>query len=787
MKTDERQMQAFLSEQPYIGLKSRTKGMITPDGKARVFFCCHPADFDTCFLQITDEIFSVHRDCAVWYRENQQPVFEEQFENLKFELRDMQLVVFPVTEAFLEEENFAREQILPYVKDRNIPILPVLYREELAKEFDRLCGNFQCLIRMESDVTGVIFRRTLEKFLKRTLCNDAVLKRIRAVWDFKIFLSYRKKDRVYAKELMRLIHSSKYCRDAAIWYDEYLTPGEEYNREIEEKIKSCDMFMMIVTPNILEEGNYVRKIEFPIAKEAGTYMCAVEIVPTDHETFAAEYEMHPEKFLTTRNKAEFKKALDDIVVDMIARKEGMTGESYQQLNESAGEMWNALSAHPGEDEMMRLFDHMEKLSGVSKRIPGKDKKTRYETYLLGLAYLNGIDVEVDQERGIALIRKAANKGEVEASRKLVDLYLYGEGVEQDRGTAERLQKKSVGYWEQRVDKKTSQDNVMIWIDEMIRLAKMYETAGKDDEAETLYLEAAYALEEQKSCFEEAAWLLKKAEIDNKLAYSTMKTDSKKINEFEESLRIYRKMIEGHVQLEQEQYSEMWLMYARIAKSCLPDNGEEAVKYLEEGICLMEQALKDFCPEVWNVIQSGVKRADALERDGFAESLTRYHGLLCLNLANAYMNLRVNGIDTGMLELNFLKKGVADYELTGMEVENTWRYEQITLLDSYTRLAEICHRSSQEEMAVRNIRIGMEIGEMLICDHISIPEFYFLVSSYETYASVSGDMETAGQKINAVLDASFGKDPIYGNQLREILNGRLKKIERADIKKSEMRQ
>ena len=48
----------------------------------------------------------------------------------------------------------------------------------------------------------------------------------------KIFLSYRKKDRALARELMRTIHQDPLLRDVAIWYDEFLTLGEDFNAEI---------------------------------------------------------------------------------------------------------------------------------------------------------------------------------------------------------------------------------------------------------------------------------------------------------------------------------------------------------------------------------------------------------------------------------------------------------------------------------------------------------------------------------------------------------------------------
>ncbi|MDO4469053.1 MAG: tetratricopeptide repeat protein [Bacillota bacterium] len=53
------------------------------------------------------------------------------------------------------------------------------------------------------------------------------------------------------------------------------------------------------------------------------------------------------------------------------------------------------------------------------------------TYLIGLAYLNGIDVEVDTERAVELITKAAQAGVLEAIRQLGTMYHEGRGVKLD--------------------------------------------------------------------------------------------------------------------------------------------------------------------------------------------------------------------------------------------------------------------------------------------------------------------------------------------------------------------
>ena len=67
-------------------------------------------------------------------------------------------------------------------------------------------------------------------------------KKVRAAFDAYIFLSYRKKDRRYANELMKLIHSHPQCRDIAIWYDEFLTPGENFRVNIEKILKTSKLF-----------------------------------------------------------------------------------------------------------------------------------------------------------------------------------------------------------------------------------------------------------------------------------------------------------------------------------------------------------------------------------------------------------------------------------------------------------------------------------------------------------------------------------------------------------------
>lgn len=52
-------------------------------------------------------------------------------------------------------------------------------------------------------------------------------------------------------------------------------------------------------------------------------------------------------------------------------------------------------------------------------------------YLIGLAYRDGIDVEVDRQRGLELIKNAAEAGWAEAASELTAMYYYGFYVKKD--------------------------------------------------------------------------------------------------------------------------------------------------------------------------------------------------------------------------------------------------------------------------------------------------------------------------------------------------------------------
>ncbi len=47
----------------------KTRDSAQPGGKPRVYFTCHPDDFDRYFEKICEDLFKTH-DCAIYYTED---------------------------------------------------------------------------------------------------------------------------------------------------------------------------------------------------------------------------------------------------------------------------------------------------------------------------------------------------------------------------------------------------------------------------------------------------------------------------------------------------------------------------------------------------------------------------------------------------------------------------------------------------------------------------------------------------------------------------------------------
>jgi len=364
----------------------RTKWGTSPQGKRRVYFTCHPADFQNYFEKICEDVFKT-QDCAIYYAKDAAQEYEKEEE---LEWDQVNLVIIPISYRLLTEPNRAMDRDFMFAMEKHVPVLPIMMEPGLDVLFRAKFGSMEYLDRENGNGDLEGYEEKLGKYLQAILISDELAAKVRAAFDAYVFLSYRKKDRKYADELMRLIHSNPACRDVAVWYDEYLIPGEDFEDTIRNALHKSNFFAMVITPNLTEEGNYVQKIEYPEAIKAKKEIFPVEMQPTDGEKLRAMFENLPEVIPGNENAA-----LYDRLAKILAQK--------------------------GKLEMANDPNH---------------------NFLIGLAYLDGIDVEKNSDRALELITASAKAGLYEAAKKLSQVYHEGIGVKRDYAQWEEWTEKS---------------------------------------------------------------------------------------------------------------------------------------------------------------------------------------------------------------------------------------------------------------------------------------------------------------------------------------------------------
>ena len=236
-------------------LRYKTSGKSKPERKPRVYFSCHPDDFEAAFPLITEDILS-NGYCVIWYDEEfadlvhepEEESVDDEFPRPEEEagddelpdltpeeaIKEMRLVVFAVTSKFLHEKNRAKDLELPLALENHIPVLPIMLENGLGGEFSNTCAKIQVVSKYVADPTATPYEEVLKTYLDSVLVGKELAERVKTAFDAYVFLSYRKKDREHAKRLIHLIHEKKEFRDIAIWFDEYLVPGERFNDAIRD-------------------------------------------------------------------------------------------------------------------------------------------------------------------------------------------------------------------------------------------------------------------------------------------------------------------------------------------------------------------------------------------------------------------------------------------------------------------------------------------------------------------------------------------------------------------------
>ncbi|MCL2684764.1 MAG: toll/interleukin-1 receptor domain-containing protein, partial [Synergistaceae bacterium] len=357
----------------------RARGTEIPRRTQRIFLCCdvgNCGERETLVADILSQDAGV--DCVLTYLPDSGGAADGAA--LLNELQQSQAMVLLVSRELLASLEGARPPLAyTLAREHGVPVLPVAVDDKLFPAFTKLAGAVHGISFTDAEYRGKL-RQQLETFLaSETLIAEITEKAFIA----NLFLSYRKKDLTEARKFMESFHDISGFEPIAVWYDNFLTAGRIFDDEIRESIQKSDAFVLLVTPNLQEPGNYVLTEEYPYAiQTAHKSVIAVEAVPTD--------------------RAKFRMCFP--AVDALAA-----------LDEQEPAFRKVLPEHVFEEE----------------RGPERD-------YLLGMAFLKGILVERQPDRAIRLLALAAGEtsgSSLRAAEQLASIYELGIGGNVDYAQA----------------------------------------------------------------------------------------------------------------------------------------------------------------------------------------------------------------------------------------------------------------------------------------------------------------------------------------------------------------
>lgn len=443
----------------------KVRGGFSPNELQKVFISFHSSDRIQ-MEQVASDILEV-MDCAVYYHETLASVKKQDINMDDYELKlmEMKLFVVVITTNYLVSDSLSKNTEIGFALSHNIPILPIavetdleeLYMNEMNKIEDGL-GTLQLLNRFVFDRSALPYMQKLTVALNSVLVDREQVHRIKAAFNKRIFLSYRKKDRKYANELIRTIHSIPALERTAIWYDEFLSSGEKWDEQIREAISHSDVFLLLVTPFITEPDNYVIREEYPTAQSMNKEIFSVKKTDSNSIEFRIE---------------ELKKTFPglEILID----------------GNNVAELENALL-----------------------KFGTNSKSTLEQDYLIGLAYFNGIDVERDNDKAVSLIVASAEGGLPDAVSKLADMYWMGDGVAVNYENSIQWKKKLIAIYQQRFSFSQKQGDVLMYIKSMDDLAICLFELSAFREALEYEKRVISILEQNSSEFSVASFFLAKA-------------------------------------------------------------------------------------------------------------------------------------------------------------------------------------------------------------------------------------------------------------------------------------
>ena len=382
----------------------------------RVLLLCHPETPN--ILEVVDELLKIENICVIYNTDISL------LNDVSLVLDSAQMVLVFADEVFVDKKDETLLKNIELLRKQKLPLIPLVANKDYIDEFTNIFGEIQYISFGDKDK----FTRKIKGAFDIYLFKEDIAIKIKENFSSFVFVSYRHKDLRDAQRVINAIHSDERNYNVGVWYDDFLTSGEKFNTEIEDEIKNADGFILITTPNLVNEDNYVRKVEYKLAREQNKKIVPIETLDTDKDLLKEQYLDIPDSL-----RIENQKEIDEEIFSLFAKEE---------IKEAG------------------------------------------QKYYLGVAYLKGIFVENNFDRAIKLLEESSDMGYFPSTVQLEMIYNYGINTDINYEKAVFYQRRIVDYLY------SHKEEPSICIKAKISLATLIlNSFANSDEIETLLLEA----------------------------------------------------------------------------------------------------------------------------------------------------------------------------------------------------------------------------------------------------------------------------------------------------------
>lgn len=413
----------------YQELIPNIKWNCSPYANTNILILCHPQQIHYFLPGLKDHVWEKFSNVTIW--QTKKKITDR--ERLAEEACGMDGVICFMSELFLSDPNDISDSLLSALIRKNQALLPILTGEELEGAFEKKYGHIQFVKAVGTRTPGLDKIEEFIRNIKATGNDPYPEKDIYSgeafdCFSHSYFISYRKADGKYVGRIQEKIHGEPALTDTQLWYDSYLPPGENYDENLSKMMDQCEAILLLVTPRLLEPGNYVVRVEVPYARAAGKPVIPVLMEKTDL-------------------RALYKVCGISRVYDL--------------------DEWGSFSGI---------------LADAGLTVPEVYSYPRH-LVRLGMAYRDGKYVEQNTDIACELFYQAAACGYPAALEKLIEIKT-GEYQEADRNfdEASKLFEQYTGILERDFKRKKDEDSLILLLEQLRKCGEFYLDQGKLTEA-----------------------------------------------------------------------------------------------------------------------------------------------------------------------------------------------------------------------------------------------------------------------------------------------------------------